>query len=105
MALSLRSLVALMDEKFEAALTYSSQAVSYLRKMGTLPALRAEEILFNHYQVLTALEKHSEAQHYIRQSSAILERKANAIKNKDYQFAFLERVRLNRDIRKSARLP
>jgi tetratricopeptide (TPR) repeat protein len=105
MALSLRSLAALMDKKFEAAFTYSSQAVSYLQKMGTLPALRAEEILFNHYQVLTALGNHSEAQHYIGQAFAILERKANTIKNKDYQFTFLERVRLNRDIRKSVRLP
>jgi tetratricopeptide (TPR) repeat protein len=103
MALSLRSLVSLIDKKFEDAFTYSSQAVSYLRRMGTLPALRAEEILFNHYQVLGALGNHNEARHYIRQASTILERKADSIKNKDYRFAFLERVRLNRDIRKSVR--
>jgi len=104
MALSLRSLVALMDKRFGAALVYSSQAVSYFQKMGTLPALRIEEILFNHYQVLTAVGKHSEAQHYIRQAFTILERKTNTIKSEEYQFLFLERVPLNREIRKSVEL-
>ena len=54
--------------------------------------------------MLTAVGKHSEAQHYIRQAFTILERKTNTIKSEEYQFLFLERVPLNREIRKSVEL-
>jgi tetratricopeptide (TPR) repeat protein len=100
MALSLRSIVSLMGQENERAFEYSLKAIQYLKMMGTLPALRAEEVLFNHYKVLMA-RGHHEAQHYLVQASQMLTRKANMINSDSYKVAFLERISLNRDIQKA----
>jgi predicted ATPase len=97
-ALSLRCLVALANDQIEAAVGYSSQAVDYLEKMGTLPALRTEEVLFNHYRVLRAAGKEAEGRPYLEQAYAVLQKKAASISEDAYRKSFLERVPLSRAI-------
>ena len=97
-ALSLRSLVALANNQIDTSIEYSNQAVAYLQNMGTLPALRTEEVLFNHYQVMKAAGREEERQLYLVQAHAVLQKKADSIREDDYRKSFLERVPLSRAI-------
>jgi hypothetical protein len=96
--LSLRALLALTNDHLENAVDYSSRAVTLLQKMGTLPALRSEEIYFNHYQVLKAAGHDGEAGQCLDQAYATLQKKAASIKADAYRKSFLERVPLSRSI-------
>jgi tetratricopeptide (TPR) repeat protein len=91
-ALSLHSQLALMQSLADTALAYSTQAVEYLQRMGTMPALRTEEVLFHHYLALKANKREQEALHYLGQAHAIVLTKAKSIKDPSHQRAFMERV-------------
>jgi predicted ATPase len=97
-ALSLRSLVALQKNQIDDAVQYSTQAINFLQELGTLPALRKEEILFNHYQVLRETGKAEEARLFLEQACEVLQQKAHSIKEDPYRQSFLERVPISRAI-------
>lgn len=97
-ALSLHSQLALTQGLIDTALSYSTQAVGYLERMGIMPALRTEEVLFNHYLALKANKREREAIHYLGQAHAIVLKKAESIKNPDHQRAFMERVPVSKAI-------
>ena len=97
-ALSMRSLIALVQNQIDTAVDYSTQAVTYLQKLGTLPALRTEEVLFNHYRVMKAAGREQEGRPYLEQAYAVLQKKVESIKEDNYRKSFLERVPLSRAI-------
>jgi tetratricopeptide (TPR) repeat protein len=97
-ALSLRSLIALEKKKIDDAVQYSTEAIDLLQALRTLPALRNEEILFNHSQVLRQAGKAQEARLYLEQACEVLRQKARSIKEDDDRQSFLERVPVSRAI-------
>lgn len=103
-ALSLRGIAALAQQQLDVALDYSTQAVAYLQRMGTLPALRTEEVLFNHYQILMSNGKSEEAQIYLAQAYEVLVQKAKSIRNPAYYKSFMEQVNLSREITKEMKI-
>lgn len=95
----MRALLALMQKKFDAANDYSSLAIKKLQELGMVtPALRAEEILFNHYQILMGAGRDIEAQPYLKQAYDVIHQKAATINNEDQKKSFFERISLNRAI-------
>jgi tetratricopeptide (TPR) repeat protein len=105
-ALSLMSRLSLLQNRIDVALEYSVRAMEYLKKMGmTMPALRTEEVLFNHYQVLTAAGKGEEARGSLEQAYKIIRRKASTFKNNDEERSYLERVAVNRQIIEAMNVP
>jgi predicted ATPase len=97
-ALSQRSQLALLQGLSEEALVYSTWAVEYLERMGTMPALRTEEVLFNHYLALKANKRELDSVPYLRQTYAVIQKKAESLKNAKDQQAFRERVLINKAI-------
>jgi hypothetical protein len=97
-ALSLMGLVALAQKQFDVAKDYSTQAVTYVKKMRDLPALRTEEIFFNHYKILTAFNRLDEAKIYLHQAHQTLHRKAETITDLSQRTSFLKRVTLSQEI-------
>ncbi len=100
-ALSLHSQLALLQGQVETAVGYSTQAVDYLQRVGIMPALRVEEVLFNHYQSLHAAQREHEAISYLKQAHTIVEHKADSIQDSAHRRAFLERVPISRAILKA----
>src|SRR2546422_1237135 len=96
-ALSLLSRLDLMKEDIESALDHSTRAVDALHRMGTMPALREEEVLFNQYLALTAAGQR-EAPRFLDEAYTVLQRKAKSIKNEENRRAFTERVPVSRAI-------
>jgi tetratricopeptide (TPR) repeat protein len=98
-ALSLLGRLALDQSLIEDALKYSTQAVQYLERLGgTLPALRTEEIWFNHYLVLQAAKRQGQALDYLQRANAVLQEKASSLQDEAHRRAFLERVPVSRAI-------
>ena len=97
-ALSLRGQLALRKQNLDKALEYSARAVQYLKEMGFMPALRAEEIYFNHFEVLQAAGSQEQARDYGKLAYVELMRKADSILESNYKKSFLERVPLSRKI-------
>jgi tetratricopeptide (TPR) repeat protein len=97
-ALALRSQLALQKGHIENAVHDSGQAVAYIRKMGTLPAVRLEEIYYAHFQALQAAQRGEEAREYLKKAYDTLQEKANRIKDDSHRRIFLEKVRLSHKI-------
>jgi predicted ATPase len=97
-ALSLRSLVALQKNQIDDAIQYSTRAIHFLQELGNLPALRKEEILFNHYYVLSEAGKAEEARPFLEQAHEVLQQKAQSIQEDNDRQSFLERVLISRAI-------
>jgi tetratricopeptide (TPR) repeat protein len=97
-ALSLRGRLALVQGNMDAALGYSAEAVAYLERMGTMPALRTEEILWNHACVLQAAGRAADARRYLEQAHAVVQWKAGSIADPTQRANFLGRVPLSREI-------
>jgi tetratricopeptide (TPR) repeat protein len=89
-ALSLRGQLALMQGKLDDAVKYSGNAIDELEKRGTMPALRTEEVLFNHYLVLKASDRLSEALSYLEQARNVLQQKASSMNDESHRRSFLE---------------
>jgi predicted ATPase len=98
-ALSLLSRLELQQGLIESALDYSTQAINYLQRVGIMPALRTEEVLFDHYQTLQAVGREQEAIHYLKQADDIVLHKSETIQDIGHRRAFLERVPISRNIR------
>ena len=98
-ALSLLGRLAVLQDHADKALQFSTRAVEELKQMGmAMPALRTEEVLFSHYQVLTHAAQEAEARGYLEQSYDVIRRKASTLKNDGERRLYLERVPLNREI-------
>jgi tetratricopeptide (TPR) repeat protein len=97
-ALSLHALLALYQGKPELARERSSEAVDYLERMGSLPALRSEEIFWNHASILSANNRKAEADAFVKRAYQIVQAKAESIAAPEMRRLFLERVLLNRKI-------
>jgi predicted ATPase len=90
-AFSLWGKLALMQGDIQAAVQHSTNAITYIDKMGSMPLLRMEEIFFNHYSILKAAED-ADAKNYLDRAYITLKRKADSIGNKEYERKFLEQV-------------
>jgi tetratricopeptide (TPR) repeat protein len=97
-ALSLRGQLELTKHNIDKSVEYSVQAVQYLKEVGIMPALRAEEIYFNHYSVLQAAGKEAEARDYCKLAHSELMRKVDSIREPAFKESFLHRVPLSRAI-------
>ena len=98
-ALSMLGRLALLQDHAEKAIEHSTRAIEHLKQMGmAMPALRTEEVLFNHYLVLTQAARQTEAREYLEQAHDVIRRKASTLKNDDERRSYLERVPLNREI-------
>jgi tetratricopeptide (TPR) repeat protein len=98
-AASLLGLLMLRRATPDDALVHSQQAVDELERLGDMPAVRTEEILFNHHQVLRAAGKPAEAAAYLDRARRLVQRKAGDLKKPELKTSFLENVPLNRGIR------
>ena len=97
-AISLRGQLELRKQNVEKALEYSAQAVQYLKEVGFMPALRIEEIYFNHFSVLRAVGKEVQARDYCKLAYEELMQKADSILEPAFKESFLDRVPLSRTI-------
>ncbi len=82
----------------ETALHYSAQAVDFLEQVGTMPTLRTEEVIFNHYLALKANNREQEAIMYLKKAYSILNRKSESIKDVTIRRKFQERVPISKAI-------
>lgn len=99
-----RMLMAIVHrQKGEAdeALVSSTHAVETLEKLGTLPVVRTEEVLFVQSQCLESAGQAAGAKVFLDQAHAEVMRKAGSISDQSARAIFLERVPLNRDIVKA----
>ena len=80
------------------AVDYSTRAVEFLEKLGHMPALRTEEIYYNHYRVLIAAGQGDRARYYCHAAHELLRQKEASLKNAAYKKSLLDDVPLNRAI-------
>jgi GNAT superfamily N-acetyltransferase len=97
-ALALEAHTALQAQDIDRAMACSAAAVRRLDEVGTMPALRTEEIYLTRYQVLMAVNRHTEAQHWIDKARTTLEAKAATIPDSDLRRIFCTRVQTSRAI-------
>lgn len=77
----------------EKAFAFSQEAVSLLDELGNMPALRMEEIYYNHYFILMNLGQTNEAKKYLERAYDVIQ----AIDVADTE-KFFTRIPLNRAI-------
>jgi len=95
---SLRARIALADGRVDDAVELSSRAVAELeRRGGAVPAVRSEEILFAHAQVLERAGS-AEAARYRDEAARVVREKAESLEDPAQRESFLTRVRLSEDI-------
>jgi len=93
LALSMLGQIMLQEENRESAFALSQEAVEYLERMGRMPALRSEEIYYNHYKIFNALGNEKEAQKSLEKAYDLIHYVLI-----DDEKPFFERVPLNRSI-------
>lgn len=93
LALSLLGQIMLQEENRDSAFAFSQEAVEYLERVGRMPALRSEEIYYNHYKVFNALGNEKKAQESLEKAYDLIHYVLI-----DDEKSFFERVRLNRSI-------
>ena len=93
-----RGQLELFNQNIDDAFKYSTQAVDYLKKVGIMPALRVEEIYFNHFKVLQAAGHVEEARNYYQEAYAVLIQKADSIREPNLRESYLHRVPLSKTI-------
>jgi predicted ATPase len=102
-AASLMGQVLLRRGAFQGAYTYSAQAVAELDRRGDMPAVRSEEILYNHWLVLEKLGRPDEAARNLDRAWGIVQRKLDLMHKPEHRLAFLEKVPLNQHIARAYR--
>jgi tetratricopeptide (TPR) repeat protein len=85
----------------EQALEPSAEAVAELARLGDMPAVRSEEILFNHSLVLDRLGRHDEAAAHVDRAWQVVEQKLAGMRDPENRSAFVDRVPLSRAIREA----
>jgi tetratricopeptide (TPR) repeat protein len=96
LALSTEGLAHAQLNEYGKALNCSSQAVQILE--GGQHYEYPHEIYFNHFQVLSALDRGAEALAYLQKAYDEVMRRAEKIKSDVQRRSFLENVKLNREI-------
>jgi tetratricopeptide (TPR) repeat protein len=91
-ASSLLGVVMVRRGRTSEALSYSQRAVEAVAEVGDMPAVRTEELHFNHFLVLSALGHHEEAASSLAAACAVVDRKRALLDNPGYRQAFAERV-------------
>jgi tetratricopeptide (TPR) repeat protein len=94
---------ALMCNEPEEALPPSRKAAERLWRAKMLPAVRAEEVFFIHYQVLRANGNIDEASSWLDRAYRILEAKAASLRDDELRRVFRERVPVSKAILDSVR--
>jgi hypothetical protein len=95
---SLRARIALREGRVGDAVALSTAAVAELeRRGGRVPAVRSEEILFAHSQVLAAAGS-SEAERYATEAARVVREKAASLSDPEHRASYETRVRLSREI-------
>jgi tetratricopeptide (TPR) repeat protein len=97
-ALSLRALVDLSSGRHEDALAASACAVEHLAAVGTMPALRTEEIYLTRYKVLRATGAEEEAASWLACAREVLNAKAATIPSLPLREQFLTGTPVSRYI-------
>lgn len=97
-ALTLLAQLYLLKSMPEDAFNYSSQAISYLKKWGDMPALRTEELLYNHYRVLAAIGRKEDAISYVNKAHEVLQKKHAQLQDDIQRQKFCTRVTLSKNI-------
>lgn len=97
-ALSLLGKLALTRYQVGLAVQHISEAVQELDQVGTMPALRTEEILLTSFEILTAAGRQQEADVHLERAHQVLQRKARSIADPAQRALFLERVPTSRAI-------
>ncbi len=98
-AASLLGQLLLRRGALEQALESSAQAVAELTRQGDMPAVRSEEILFNHSLVLERLGRHDEAATYVDRAWQVVQQKLAGMREAENRSTFVDRVPLTRAIR------
>jgi tetratricopeptide (TPR) repeat protein len=101
-----RSLLArlhLEDSKPRLALGFSQGAAEQLWRAQVLPAVRAEEVYYVHYQVLDANGQTQNSTKWLRRAWDVLRTKAESVSDEQWRNVFLERVATSRAIMQAAR--
>ena len=88
----------LLKQNTSRAVEYSIGAVQFLEKIGHMPALRAEEIYYNHYRVLKAAGQNERAWHYCLAAYKLLRQKEASTQKASYKKSLLIDVPLSRAI-------
>ena len=97
-AFSMQGQLELFNQNPDEAHKHSTRAVDYLKKVGIMPALRVEEIYFNHAKVLQAAGNAKEAQNFCRQAHEVVVQKADSIREPHLRESYLHRVPLSKAI-------
>jgi tetratricopeptide (TPR) repeat protein len=102
LGLSLLSLLKLRELRMGEAVEHGDQALACLRQKGDMPALRTEEVLFNHYRVLLAAGRAAEAEALLEEAHSVLTRKGQRIEDPELRESFYRNVPLSRAITEAA---
>jgi tetratricopeptide (TPR) repeat protein len=98
-AASLLGQLHLRRNALDEASDLSTLAVAHLDRLGDMPAVRTEEILFNHALILDRLGRHEEASASLDRAWEVVQQKLAGMQAPENRSAFLERVPLTRAIR------
>jgi len=98
-SLTLYSKLEIRRGNSEKGLALSQQAVDYIERMGDLPALRSEEVFFNHYLALSASNLTELARQYLRKALEKVTHKASSVNLPKHLESFWVRVELNAEIK------
>jgi tetratricopeptide (TPR) repeat protein len=90
--------LAMLQRQSERALILSQEAAGKLWTVGTMPAVRSEEVYLVHYEILIANNRPDDAQQWLQRAKQVLEVKVASIQDPGRQQDFLERVKVNRSI-------
>ncbi len=80
----------------DEALACSTQAVQMLE--GGQTCENPQEVYFNHYKILSALDRHDEARKYLQRAYDEVMHRAERIQTPDWRESFLKNVKVNREI-------
>jgi predicted ATPase len=95
---SLRARVALAEGRIDDAVDLSTRAAAELEQRGgAVTAVRSEEVLFAHAQVLAAAGSPEAAQRFA-EAARVVQAKADSLKDPAQRESFLTRVRLSRAV-------
>jgi hypothetical protein len=97
-ALSLLGKLSLLQDQVDLAVQHIGRAVQELDRVGTMPALRTEEILLTSFEILTAAGRQQEADAHLERADQLLQQKARSIADPARRALFLERVPTSRAI-------
>ena len=98
MSFSLLAQLELGTGHIDAALEHSRKAVGLLEAAGVMPAVRSQEIFYQHALVLHRCELFEEARTYLGRAAAAIRTKAATIDSAEKRETFFAAVAINRQV-------